>query len=419
MLEENRPGSVSKTIDTMEDAGTVLTTLRELVEEKDAELAGSLYTLEDYYERKLWYQLSDLLKREVYKNPNSKSIQLKLYDNFIRTFSRKINQLQLVEFLVLSIEDLPPLEGLEYLTNLKSDIQALDETKNRKGGASIDVDINDYEITQALLYLQNEIATYKLQLGLYDEASSIVDENEVKIDNLSYSVDNRVNSSFYKAKALLTKFKGDYNSFYYNSLLFLSCIENIEDLNNKDKIVEDICVSGLLGDKIYNFGEIIMHEIFNYLKNDWLKDLILCLNEGNLGKFNKLIETKTELNKFTDILNKIDFLKQKICIMAFIELVFSKPTTNRNIKYEEILNKIELLETESEVEYLIMKCLSLGLIKGLINGVGQSIEVNWIQPHTMTTKQIENMKDRMEVWQKKVSGMQEYMAQCGGDLYRV
>lgn len=399
------------------DAGTVLVTLREEVETADAELAAFFYTLEDYYERKLWYQLSEALKNTVYKNENSRSIRLRLFDNFISLFSDKINQLQLVEFLVESLIDSTAQDSFEYLSNLKHKINDFNEKKNSKSnfGYSND-DISDYETIQALIFLDNELAGVKLQLGFADEATKMIDQSEEKINQLNISVDNRVNASFYKIKAQFMKVKGDFTAFYYNSLLFLACVPNIEELPNKESIIQDISISGLLGDKIYNFGEIIMHSIFAYLNSDWLKSLVLCLNNGDLKKYNTLINSTKDLEQFPDIKAKIPFLNQKVCIMAFIELVFNKPTTERTIDYSEIQHHIPLLQSDNDIECLVMKCLSLGLIKGSINEVESNVEVSWIQPRTMTREQIANMRTKMTVWSEKVQSLTGYMSTAGGEL---
>lgn len=393
------------------DTENVLVNLREEIEVKDAELAACFYTLEDLYERKLWYQLSQVLHDSVYKNTNSRTIRLKLFDNFILTFGDKINQLQLVEFLIVSLEDSTAQDSLEYLNTLKSKIHKLKEKSTTSSE-----NINDFEIIQALIYLDNEIAHVKLLLGFVDEAVSMVDRSEEAIEGLNDSVDNRVNASFYKVKAEIMKQKGDFNQFYYNSLLFLACVDKIELLQNKEEIVRDICISGLLGDKIFNFGEIIMHEIFKSLKNEWLKELVLSLNSGNLQHFNELISNSQQLNEFGDLVQKLEFLKQKVCIMAFIEMVFNRPTTSRCLEYSEILKKIPLLTSNNEIEHLVMKCLSLGLIKGLINQVEENVEVSWILPRTMTMEQVENMKVKMELWNDKVSELNNYMNNHGGEL---
>ena len=395
------------------DAETVLATLRDEVETKDAELAAQFYTLEDYYERKLWYQLSEVLKHQIYANDHSKSIRLKLFDNFILTFSDKINQLQLVEFLTLSLVDSSAHDSLEYLTNLKTKI--IKEMDSRTHGAGVD-DINDYEIIQALLYLEDELARVKLELGFIDEASAIIDQSEKKIEQLTSSVDLRVYSSLYFVKAQLMKLRGDFNAFYYNSLLFLACIPDLNKLADKEQIVHDIAISGLLGDKIFNFGEVIMHEIFNYLQSAWLKGLVLSLNNGDLKSFNELIGQTAQLQELPDIANRVEFLKQKVCVMAFIELVFNKPTTSRCISYTEILEQIPLLKNGHEIEHLVMRCLRLGLMRGLINQVDENVEVSWIHPRTMTHAQVESMRAKMALWNEKVGALTEYMGGCGGEV---
>lgn len=399
------------------DADTVLITLREEIEEKDPELAGFFYTLEDQYERKLWYQLSESLKNTVYRNDNSRPIRLRLFDNFISTFADKINQLQLVEFLVESLVDTNAQDSLEYLTNLKHKISDFNERKNSrtKFGYSDD-EIKDYEIVQALIFLDNELARVKLQLGFVDESSKMIVQSEEKIEQLNISVDTRVNSSFYRVKAQFVKMKGDFTAFYYNSLLFLACVPNVEELLNKESIIEDISISGLLGDKIYNFGEIIMHDIFKYLQSEWLKKLVVSLNNGDLQTFNTLISSSKDLEQFPDLKNALEFLKQKMCIMAFIELVFNKPTTNRTIEYTEIKQLIPLIYSDDDIERLVMRCLSLGLIKGSINQVESNVEVSWIQPRTMTLTQIENMQTKMAAWSDKVKTLTGYMSSCGGQL---
>ena len=49
----------------------------------------------DYYERKLWRELQDLLV-EFYEEQESASQRIPMYNNFVKTFADKINQLKLV-----------------------------------------------------------------------------------------------------------------------------------------------------------------------------------------------------------------------------------------------------------------------------------------------------------------------------------
>ena len=48
-----------------------------------------------------------------------------------------------------------------------------------------------------------------------------------------------------------------------------------------------------------------------------------------------------------------------------------------------------------------MRALSLGLIKGKINEVQQSINVTWVQPKVLNMEQIKAMESAMEEWSQK------------------
>ncbi|VEU21727.1 DEKNAAC102475 [Brettanomyces naardenensis] len=396
------------------DPLTVLITLREEIEStEDSDLISAFYTLEDLYERKLWYQLSEVLSKSIYRDDNSKPIRLRLFENFVLSFGDKLNQLKLVEFLLLSIDQSNALDSLEYLNSLKERITAYGLKESKQ---SVEEDINDNEVIQALIFVEIETARIKLEMGNIDEATAMIDEGSKKIDQLTNSVDNRVNASYYRTNAQLMKINGDYSAYYYSSLLFLACITDLGELQNKEQIVKEICVSGLLGEKIYNFGEIIMHEIFQYLKDDWLKQLIVALNNGDLETFTKVVHSK-DIQSIPDLASNIEFLQQKICIMSLIEIVFNKPTNKKTVKYSEILDHIPLLKNADDVERMTMKCLSLGLIKGLINQVSSEVEISWIQPRTMTMDQIVNMKKKMSFWSDRVQELNDYMSDAGKELW--
>ena len=52
-------------------------------------------TFEDYWERKLWHELTDILVT-YYAEPQSADQRIAIYNNFIKSFADKINQLKLV-----------------------------------------------------------------------------------------------------------------------------------------------------------------------------------------------------------------------------------------------------------------------------------------------------------------------------------
>lgn len=69
-----------------------------LAEQRDAapdDLQPFFLNFEDYWERKLWHELTNTLI-EYYSHPQSALQRINLFNTFVRTFADKINQLKLV-----------------------------------------------------------------------------------------------------------------------------------------------------------------------------------------------------------------------------------------------------------------------------------------------------------------------------------
>lgn len=76
-----------------------------LAEQRDAapvELQHVYMTFEDFWERRLWHQLTDALVG-YFNHPDSGSQRLPLWRNFILSFGEKINQLKLVTLGLLAV----------------------------------------------------------------------------------------------------------------------------------------------------------------------------------------------------------------------------------------------------------------------------------------------------------------------------
>lgn len=70
-------------------------------------------------------------------------------------------------------------------------------------------------------------------------------------------------------------------------------------------------------------------------------------------------------------------LREKISILALMELVFNKPSEGRSLPFSEIAKVTRL--KEDEVELLVMKALSLKLIRGEIDEVRRIVSISWVQ----------------------------------------
>ena len=378
----------------MADIAGILTQIRE---EMDPTLAPLFFTFEDFYQRKLWHYLT-LCLDTFYQSKLSIGFRMKLYTQFVSEFKWKLNQMKNVEFLSQSLVEVEfPEEKLEYLKTCHTELEAQDKLDNE----------------QALLFLEVEIARCKLHLKQENDARDELDKIDTKISALD-DVELKLNQSYYSTNSEYYKVKNDYNNFYYQSLLYLSTV-TLDDLSvvDQQRLAYELSISALLADKIYNFGELLIHPILSTLKSsdyNWLVDLLYSLNSGNIEQFSANLG---HLEKNPLLKNSESFLKQKICLMTLVELVFSKSI--RIISFKDVSKATKL--SLDEVEHLVMRALSLGLLKGSIDQISQTISISWVQPRIISQEQIANMKQKLVEWDANVSKLGHFMEQNGKEVW--
>jgi 26S proteasome regulatory subunit N9 len=53
------------------------------------------------------------------------------------------------------------------------------------------------------------------------------------------------------------------------------------------------------------------------------------------------------------------------------------------------------------VEWLLMKAMALGLVKGKIDEVESFVKVTWIQPRVLDVTQLAAVNDQLAIWSEK------------------
>ncbi|PCH42928.1 hypothetical protein WOLCODRAFT_138115 [Wolfiporia cocos MD-104 SS10] len=342
------------------------------------------------HSRKLWHQLT-LKLFEFFDHPLSKPFRVDVFDKFVRDFEPRLNQLRLVEMGVRVSKEIDnPQLHLTFLTDLLS---------------RVDTEASP----EAHVMLLASLAHAKLLYGDLEGTKTDIDAAWKILDELS-SVDTMVNGAYYGVAADYYKAKAEYAPYYRNSLLYLACIDPAKDLSPEDRVMRahDLSVSALLGDTIYNFGELLMHPILDALDNtqyDWLKKLLFTFNEGNIGKFEALAPV---FPKEPILHENYPFLRQKICLMALIESVFKRGAYDRSMSFQTIAEEIRL--PLDEVEHLLMKALSLKLIRGSLDQVDQRAHITWVQPRVLSRQQIGQLAQRLEAWGQKLHKVEERIA---------
>jgi 26S proteasome regulatory subunit N9 len=67
--------------------------------------------------------------------------------------------------------------------------------------------------------------------------------------------------------------------------------------------------------------------------------------------------------------------------MAFLELAFNLPKNNRVIEFNTLAKSCGI--PDLHVEFMVMKAMALGLVKGSIDQLSKKITISWVAPKVL------------------------------------
>eukprot|EP01045_Picozoa_sp_COSAG04_P028324 COSAG04_NODE_4364_length_2136_cov_0.889107_2_plen_302_part_00 len=171
---------------------------------------------------------------------------------------------------------------------------------------------------EAGLVLRCEMAAVLLEQAELKEAKKIVEEIGEKLDAM-FGCENRTYSTYHKTAALYHRAMGDAEAYYLAALQFLGYVD-INDLPPAERhswafeigtslpptpslsqpllsnryshaCVRGVVVTGkaaLLGEKVFNFGELLVHPVIESLAGSaeaWVVALLQAFNSGDVGAY--------------------------------------------------------------------------------------------------------------------------------------
>lgn len=358
---------------------------------------------EDLYQRKLWHRLTVHIKKAV-QDPDfaAKENLPSLYEQFIRDFEHRINQLALVQiglFIARSYKD--KTEGAKFLEKLSGSISTAKSSATATPSNA-----------EAFVLCQASIADMKLEVRdartgrcvAINDVKSILEEASKKLETVEHVLPE-VHGEYYRVSSKYLREVGDYNAYYREALRYLGCIDVENEMPATERVFQAKCLglAALLGDDIYNIGELLAHPVLKSLQSGdkWLYDLLYAFNSGNIKKFEELRPT---WSKQDDLRNQSALLEQKIRLLSLMELAFARPSKDRQISFAEIGKTAQV--DLGEVELLVMKAFAIGLVKGYIDEVDKKVLINWVQPRVLDRTQIGNMSDRFAQWSSSVKNIE-------------
>ncbi|KAI4314532.1 hypothetical protein L6164_027431 [Bauhinia variegata] len=354
------------------------------------ELAEWYNALADLYQKKLWHQLTLKLEQFVALAVfQAGDALIQLYHNFIRDFETKINLLKLAHFAVIVSRQYSEKEAaIGYLEGI---IEKLQATKEQR-------------IEEPILYIKMQIAIFKLEQGDQKKCKQLLEDGKSTLDSMT-DIDPSVYASYYWVSSQYHKFQQEFADFYKSALLYLA-YTSVESLSESFKLdlAFDLSLSALLGDNIYNFGELLAHPIIKSLmgtKVEWLYYILQAFNSGDLARYQHLCQVhNAALRAQPALVQNEKRLLEKINILCLMEIIFSRPSEDRTIPLSVIAERTRL--SIEDVEHLLMKSLSVHLIEGIIDQVEGTVHVSWVQPRVLGIPQIKSLRDRLDNWLGKV-----------------
>uniref|UniRef100_A0A1B6GVK3 26S proteasome non-ATPase regulatory subunit 13 n=1 Tax=Cuerna arida TaxID=1464854 RepID=A0A1B6GVK3_9HEMI len=361
----------------------------------DKELSSEWATLEELHNKKLWHQLTLKLRTFVTNPALQKGNELiELYQNFIQGFENKINPLALVEIIAFIVPK---------FSDYKEAVDFLEATEPK-------VKINS-EAVALCKVLQGQIYLEKLN----DQAATkkIIEDVEKIMDDADGITS--VHGRYYLLASQYYRLQGKHAEYYRTALRYLGCVE-LADMSKSDQVQHALFLglAALLGEGVYNLGELLAHPILNTLKatpNAWLVDLLFAFNTGDIATFEKM---KPQWETVPDLAAQELKLRQKISLLCLMEMTFKRPANDRELSFAEIARETRLPVVE--VELLVMKALAQGLVKGAIDQVASSVHMTWVQPRVLDASQLSSMVNRLNFWCKDVKSMEMLLEDKGHDF---
>lgn len=345
-------------------------------ESADPEIAQHWATIEQYYNTRLWHQLTMYLKTFVHHPVFQAGGLQALYNNFIADFELKLNCVTLVEIvLVITHEISEPLEAITFLESF------LEKVKSD---------------TQARVLCKTNIGYYKLSSGQLDTIPALLEEVEELLDSLDGVT--IAHAPFYDLSSQYYMLKANHASYYRNALRYLGCKDINVDIPVEEQLqmAFNLSLAALLGEDVYNFGELLAHPVLESLKGTergWLVDVLYAFNAGDIARFEG---QRACWESQPDLSASQDKLFAKIRLLALMELVFKRHAHDRTIKFSTI-SEVAQIPLEN-VEYLTMKALATGLVRGTIDQVSQEVTMSWVQPRVLDLSQVASLQTRIADW---------------------
>lgn len=393
------------------------------------DLSEQYQNLVELYQRKLWHQLT-ISTLEFVSTPattlrttaEGTNSYLALFDRVILPIDKKLNQLTLARIasaVAFSLLDDPPYkDGVAARAILEN----LLEKRDRLGpAAALHAEARLGLLGLTVLARGGESLAAEPSVRVLEATKASIDGGRPVLAELADRESEAavVHSAFYETAMTYRKAVGPPEAYYREAIQYVA-YTSLSDLSRDERynLATDLSLAALTGEGVFNFGEVVTAPALQCLEGTDLYYLVELLSAGARGDvlgFQRVADTHSAAIRMQpSLVSRADAVKEKITLLALVNMIFERPSLERTLSFEDIAERVVV--PLDQVEWVIMRALSLKLIKGTMDQVEQTVDVTWVMPRVLDNKQMSELATRFGEWAVKVSKTKDYMLEHTGAL---
>lgn len=386
-----------------------------------AEAYGKLV---EFCQNKLWHQLT-LLVVQMLEAPETYATTfegthsfLALYDKVVLCVDTKLNPLSLAKIAALVAQAVQAQDVTAAKAILENLLVKNKELKEKGEGES-----DSAFFVPATIFVQSKLASLVITTSPEGTDLSSVVATMKANKGLLYEFPAEGNSELasvhaahYESAMQYSKRVGPPEAFYEHAMSYLQHKPNFGKEGDKTQALElasDLIIAALTGDGVYNLGQVEQTPVLKLLLDTpqaWLVHLLQATAAGDVSRFRQYEqEYAAQIAAQPALVHRANAVTEKLTLLALVTLIFSKPSHERHLSFEEIASALVLTDID-QVEWIVMRALSVHLIEGSIDQVEQVVHVTWVMPRVLSSEQLGQLATRFGEWASKVGTTQDSMA---------
>ncbi|KAF8821814.1 PCI domain-containing protein [Cardiosporidium cionae] len=347
--------------------------------------------------KRLYHEISQNFKHYLCISELDTSNKINFFHFVVLPLKQKVSSMQLVDLLGIAIEKAEPLQAVSYLNHLNNDFEKLEDAR------LIFMSIKAFHLTRLM--------KYKESTALLEEVKTLMDK--------ARELDAAVNSAYHNAFAKLYLAEEKFDDFLYHALLYISFtpMGDIPEAERRMKGLE-MAKAALVAPRMYNFGELLQLPLITgdlqQSENRWILEVLSAFDDGSLTAYNALLEKYHRELEAEGFSTHLVGMRRKITLLALMDYAFHKPKRQRVLSFEEIAGHCCI--SIDEVELLLIKAMSLQLVKGRIDQVNQNVRITWVKQRILDSSRLALMRQRINTWVLSAKELLAHMEEMTPEL---